>query len=75
MAAGDQTGRSPELDKVRELLFPGLSAEEGWARIDAAVAGAADDRRLEAIEALASRDMNNDLIAALRILRDRNVSP
>jgi hypothetical protein len=75
MAAGDQTGRSPELDNVRELLFPGLPAEEGWARIDEAVAGAADDRRFEAIEALAARDMNDDLIAALRILRDRNVSP
>jgi hypothetical protein len=63
--------RSKELEEVRKLLFPSLPAEEGWAKIDAAVAGAADDRRFEAIEALASGDMNEDLLAALRILRDR----
>ena len=32
-------GRSPELDVVRELLFPHLPADEGWERIAAADAG------------------------------------
>jgi hypothetical protein len=44
--------RSPELDEVRKLLFPNLVPEDGWARIDAAFAGAADERRMNAIEAL-----------------------
>jgi hypothetical protein len=66
-----QAGRSPELEEVRKLLFPYLPPEEGWAKIDAAVAGAADDARFEAIEALASGDLSQDLLAALRDLRDR----
>jgi hypothetical protein len=36
-----EPSRSDELDQVRRLLFPELPAEEGWARIDAAIAGAA----------------------------------
>jgi hypothetical protein len=61
--------RSPELDQVRQLLFPSLSPEEGWARIDQALEGAQDDERLDRIEDLAE----GDLIAALvlRIRRNR----
>ena len=51
------------------MLFPNLDADEGWAKIDAAVAGAADDERFKAIEELASRDLNEDLYAALERLR------
>ena len=63
---GDDAARSPELDQVRQLLFPGLPAEEGWAKIDAAFAGASDERRVEAIEALASGDLSQDLLEAIR---------
>jgi hypothetical protein len=44
--------RSRELDKVRRLLFPNLSAKDGWARIDAAFEGASDPARIDAIERL-----------------------
>jgi hypothetical protein len=53
---GRQDDRSPELDQVRQMLFPGLPEEEGWARIDAAIAGA--------------RDLNADLEARLREATD-----
>ena len=42
--------RSPELDQVRQMLFPRLSPEDGWARIDAVFERAADPERIEAIE-------------------------
>ncbi len=66
--------RSPELDRVRQLLFPQLSEAEGWAKIDAALSGAADSRRMEAIERLASGDLNEDLLSLLRLLRERESS-
>ena len=64
-------GRSPELERVRELLFPDLSPEEGDARVDAALAGAADDERWQRIEELARRQeldaaLLAEAIAALR---------
>ena len=46
-------GRSPELDAVRELLFPRLSAQEGWQRIDEADAGQRDEERWRRIEQIA----------------------
>lgn len=61
--------RTPELDQVRRLLFPSLPPEEGWARIEGALAGAKDDERVDAIEELAEGDLTADLIAALRRLR------
>lgn len=48
--------RSPELDEVRRLLFPGLSEDDGWAKIERAFEGAADPRKQEAIEAYARRE-------------------
>jgi hypothetical protein len=42
--------RSPELDQVRQMLFPRLPADEGWARIDKAFERAADPERIDAIE-------------------------
>jgi len=57
--------RSPELGEVRRMLFPGLSPDDGWARIDQAIRGAADPEKQAAIEALARRDLPADLLAAL----------
>ena len=48
--------RSPELDEVRRLLFPGLSEDDGWEKIERAFEGAADARKQEAIEAYARRE-------------------
>jgi hypothetical protein len=67
--AADPPSRSSDLDEVRKLLFPGLPVEEGWAKIDAAIEGAADEQRLEAIEDLVAGDLTEELIAALRRLR------
>jgi len=36
------------------MLYPNLPEEEGWARIEAALTGAADPKRWEAIERIAS---------------------
>jgi hypothetical protein len=69
MSTGEGS-RSKELDQVRQLLFPDLPEEEGWARIDAAFRGAADPERTQAIERLASGDLNAELTAALRRLRE-----
>ena len=63
--------RSPELDRVRQMLFPQLPPQEGWARIDAAFSGAADPQRTAAIERLASGDLSDDLLSLLRLLRDQ----
>ena len=63
------SGRTPELDQVRRLLFPTLPPDEGWARIEGALAGAKDDERLDAIEELAGQDLTAELIAALRRLK------
>jgi hypothetical protein len=43
--------RSSELDEVRRLLFPSLSEDEGWAKVEQAFERAADPRKQEAIEA------------------------
>ncbi len=66
---GDEAGRSHELDQVRRLLFPTLTPEEGWARIDAAFAGAADEQKLDAIDRLAEADLSTELVEALRRMR------
>ena len=54
---------------MRQLLFPNLPPEEGWARIEEALEGAKDEERMDRIEDLAE----GDLIAALvlRIRRNR----
>jgi hypothetical protein len=59
--------RSPELDEVRRMLFPGLSPDDGWARIDQAFRGAADPRKQAAIEALAGQDLPDDVFSGLRL--------
>ncbi len=52
MAAEAEPRRTPELDQVRRMLFPRLSPEDGWARIDKAFERAADPERIEAVERL-----------------------
>jgi hypothetical protein len=61
---------SAELDQVRQILFPNLSEEDGWARIDAAFKGASDPERIDAIERLADGDLGLELFAALRRQRE-----
>ena len=68
MMGGDD--RSPELDQVRRLLFPNLTEEDGWARIDAALEGAADPERVDAIERFADDELADHLLAELRQRRD-----
>ena len=63
-------GRSQELDKLRQRLFPDLPAEEGWAKIDRALNAAADQDRLDRVEELADRDLGWDLMEILRQLLD-----
>ena len=70
--AGNEAARSADLDEVRRLLFPELSPDEGWERIDAAMAGAADHRRVEAIEELCAGDLKQELLDALRRLQDED---
>jgi hypothetical protein len=70
MGGEDEGARSPELEQVRQLLFPDLPPAEGWARIDAAIAGAADPERIDAIERLAETDLSGDLMAVLARLRE-----
>lgn len=65
----DEHGHTPELEQVRRLLFPHLPPAEGWARIDAAIEGASDPARTEAIERLAS-GLDAALLARLRALRE-----
>ena len=69
MGDEEEVGRSPELDRVRKLLFPDLPAEEGWERIEAAFKGAHDPVRVEAIEQRAEAELTADLLAILRRLR------
>jgi hypothetical protein len=63
--------RTPELDQVRRLLFPSLPPEDGWARVERALAGAQDEERIDAIEGLVGRDLTAELIAAIKRLQTR----
>jgi hypothetical protein len=77
------SGRPPDLEQVRQMLFPDLPAEEGWARIDEAISGASDPARwaaiehlasdparLAAIERLAAASLSDDLLMRLNELRE-----
>ena len=59
LVAGPDCGRSPDLVRVREMLFPDLPAEQAWRLIDDAFAGAADPERWAAVEA-AAREVARD---------------
>jgi len=70
MEAAANPDRSPELDEVRRMLFPGLSPDEGWERIDRAIRGAADPVKQASIEAFAREDVPAGLLARLRTPTD-----
>jgi hypothetical protein len=62
--------RSPELEQLRQKLFPNLPPEEGWARIDEAFSGASDPERWDRIELLAAEDLDDNLLTLLKRLRE-----
>jgi hypothetical protein len=67
------SGHSRELDEVRRMLFPALSPEEGWARIDRAIQDAADEDRWAAIEETARQEsLSVDLLRRLRKPREND---
>lgn len=67
----DEPARSAELEEVRELLFPHLSPEEGWRRIDAALERADDAARANRVEELAEdATLGDELLHRIRQLRD-----
>ena len=58
---------------MRRLLFPALSPEEGWERIDRATRGAGDDEHWAAIEETAKQEhLSDDLLSRLRKLREKS---
>jgi hypothetical protein len=70
--SGDERERSPELEQLRQTLFPNLPPEEGWARIDEAFRGASDSERWDRIELLAAEDLDANLLTRLKRLRERH---
>jgi hypothetical protein len=53
------------------MLFPSLSPDEGWARIDRAIRIAANDEQWAAIEETATQgNLSGDLLSQLRQRRD-----
>jgi hypothetical protein len=69
MSGGEQR-RSAELEKVRLMLFPNLSPEEGWRRIDAALERGSDTKRADRVEDLAEDpELDEELLRALAKLR------
>jgi hypothetical protein len=58
------------LDELRRMLFPRLSPEKGWARVDAAARGQSDPERWAAIERIvAVEQLHSELRTRLRQLR------
>jgi hypothetical protein len=62
-----ESERSPELDQLRRMLFPRLSAEDGWSRIETALERAADRERSARVEELArDPDLAEDMLRRIR---------
>ena len=63
---------SAALEQVRQLLFPNLSPAEGRARVQKAIADAADTDRWRRIEQIAAYEpeMLRDLIEELHAVTD-----
>jgi hypothetical protein len=62
-----ESERSPDLEQVRRMLFPHLTAEDGWGRIETALERAADRERSGRIEQLArDPDLAEELLRRLR---------
>jgi hypothetical protein len=64
----EDTDFSPALDEVRNMLWPGLPVDEGRARVEAAITGAADIETWKRIEEIAAAepDLFAHLFAALK---------
>ena len=61
---------------MRRILFPALSPEEGWARIDRALRNADDGERWTAIEETARQEhLSVALLERLRELREKDREP
>ena len=71
MAAGGDD-YSQDLDEARKLLFPNLSQEEGRARVDAAIARAQDESRIDRVDRLAVNDLYTVLLSLLRQEREQD---
>ena len=55
------------------MLFPALSPEEGWTRIDRALRGVANDEQWAAIEETVKQEhLSADLLSRLHELREEN---
>ena len=67
----DERDRSEELDRLRRLLFGKLDAEDGWRRIDDALAAADDDARWARIESEVGNGEQDFRSALAEILRRR----
>jgi hypothetical protein len=62
-----ESERSPDLEQLRLMLFPRLSREDGWQRIETAFARAADRERSSRIERLASDpDLVEEMLRRIR---------
>lgn len=62
-----QSGRSLTREQLRLVLFPNHPAEEGRARIEAALARAEDEERTQRVERLANDpDLDAELLRSLR---------
>jgi hypothetical protein len=62
-----ESERSPELDQLRRMLFPRLSPEDGWRRIETALERAADCERSARVEQLArDPDLAEEMLRRLR---------
>ena len=65
----EEQNRSEELDRLRRLLFGKLDAEDGWRRIDDAIAAADDDARWARIENEATHGDQDFRTALAEVLR------
>jgi hypothetical protein len=73
--AREENRQSAELERLRVMLFPRLSPEEGRRRIDAALEGAADCERAQRIEALANDpDLLDEIFGRLSHQRENGLS-
>ena len=73
--AYEENRQSAELERLRMMLFPLLSPEEGRRRIDAALEGAADGDRAQRIEALANDpDLLDEIFGRLSRQRENGLS-
>jgi len=62
----DEGGSPSDLDRAAALLFPGLSPAERRARVEAVLALAQEEGRIDRIDRLAATDLYTALLSLLR---------